>query len=112
MRVNGDNGRGGNVPRPACEPRPTLTGQGRERWVVDRKTNSKGPGWRHGGEMIPTVPVPMTEPSPTLTAKAGGQWVLRPEWAYERPATVVCADPRIGRPGHKDREAGESQFAE
>ena len=28
----------------------------------------------------------------------------------ERPATCVQGDPRLGRPGHKDREGGESQF--
>ncbi len=27
-------------------------------------------------------------------------------------ATTVQGDPRIGRPGHKDREGGESQFAQ
>lgn len=33
-------------------------------------------------------------------------------WVFERPATTVQGDPRIGRPGHKGRESGgESQFA-
>ena len=33
-------------------------------------------------------------------------------WVFERPATTVQGDPRIGRPGHKGRErGGESQFA-
>lgn len=109
MRVNGDNGQGGNVPRPACEPAPTLTTGGRERWVVDRRTNSKGPGHRHGAPMVPTVPVPITEPAPTLTAKAGGQWVIRPvedapEWTREQPATTVvgsfCPDV-IAAPGYR-----------
>lgn len=31
-------------------------------------------------------------------------------WVRERPATTVQGDPRIGRPGHKDRDQGESQF--
>jgi DNA (cytosine-5)-methyltransferase 1 len=31
-------------------------------------------------------------------------------WVTERPATTVQGDPRIGRPGHKDRDKGESQF--
>lgn len=43
-------------------------------------------------------------PAPALTAKALGQW----QW--ERPATTVCADPRIAEPGHRDREGGEQQF--
>lgn len=33
-------------------------------------------------------------------------------WVYERPATTVLADPRLGRPGHKGRErGGEAHFA-
>lgn len=43
-------------------------------------------------------------PAPTISTNVGA-------WAWERPATTVCADPRIGRPGHKDREGGEAQFA-
>ena len=31
-------------------------------------------------------------------------------WCYERPATTVQGDRRIGRPGHKDRGGGEGQF--
>ena len=31
-------------------------------------------------------------------------------WVFERPATTVQGDPRIGRPGHKDRDKGEAQF--
>jgi DNA (cytosine-5)-methyltransferase 1 len=27
-------------------------------------------------------------------------------WVFERPATTVLADPRLGRPGHKGRERG------
>lgn len=43
-------------------------------------------------------------PAPALSAKAGGQWV------FERPATTVQGDPRLGSPGHRDREGGEPQF--
>lgn len=32
------------------------------------------------------------------------------DWVHDRPATTVQGDPRIGRPGHKDRAGGESQF--
>jgi DNA (cytosine-5)-methyltransferase 1 len=32
------------------------------------------------------------------------------QWVWRRPATTVCADPRIGHPGHRDRAGGESQF--
>lgn len=40
-------------------------------------------------------------------------WVddgTRPAWCFQRPATTVCGDPRIGAPGHRDRAGGESQF--
>ena len=45
-----------------------------------------------------------TAPAATITGKGTAAWV------FDRPSTTVCADPRIGRPGHKDREGGESQF--
>lgn len=51
-----------------------------------------------------TQRVPSPSPSPSHTAKALGQW----QW--QRPATTVCADPRIAEPGHRDREGGEQQF--
>ena len=46
-----------------------------------------------------------SNPSPALTTNTG-------RWAWERPATTVCATDRIAPPGHRDRSAGgESQFA-
>ena len=36
--------------------------------------------------------------------------VVAETWPFERPATTVLGDPRIGRPGHKDRDKGEAQF--
>jgi DNA (cytosine-5)-methyltransferase 1 len=33
-------------------------------------------------------------------------------WTRDRPATTVCGDPRLGSPGHRDREGGEAQFGE
>lgn len=45
-------------------------------------------------------------PAATITGKGTAAWV------HERPATTVCGDPRIGRPGHKDRDQGEAQFAQ
>lgn len=47
-----------------------------------------------------------TSPAHTITGKATAAWVL------DRPSTTVCGDARIGRPGHKDRDLGEAQFAE
>jgi DNA (cytosine-5)-methyltransferase 1 len=47
----------------------------------------------------------ITEPAPTI---AFGHDAA--SWVWERPATTVCGDPRIGAPGHRDREGGEAQF--
>ena len=44
----------------------------------------------------------LNEPAPTL---AFGHDAA--SWCWERPATTVCADPRLGDPGHRDREGGE-----
>jgi DNA (cytosine-5)-methyltransferase 1 len=51
------------------------------------------------------------EPAPTITS-AGGKAGANLSWVLERPSTTVQGDPRIGHPGHKDREGGESQFAQ
>lgn len=102
-------------------------------WTLDRRTNSAGPR----GTSVPVAPVPVERPAPTVTATANQAWALRNGnqenacerracepagtlffgqrsnwvgWVHERPATTVQGDPRIGRPGHKDREGGESQL--
>lgn len=55
-------------------------------WVVDRRTNSRGPA----GTQVPTVPVAMDRPAPTLTGKAGHQWVFRN--GSQQKATVRTMD--------------------
>ena len=103
-----------------------------ERWVVDRRTNSKD----GRGGMVPSVPRSCGTPAPTLTGKAG-TWVLRHDaqenatvrhldepagtlkfahalndvsWTTERPATSVMGDPRIAQPGrHDPTESGSQQ---
>lgn len=91
--TNSERGNGHLVAyeRSIDEPSPTLRSQSRS-WRVDRRQT--GAPVDDGG----------TRPAPTLTAKAGGQWV------FERPATTVMGDPRLGSPGHRDREGGEPQF--
>lgn len=101
-------------------------------YVVDRRTNSRG-----ADGMYPTPPVSDDRPAPTITGntklwlRMGNQanspvrHVDEPaptvvmghrsndvRWFDERPATTVLADPRVGRPGHKDREGGEAQFGQ
>lgn len=68
-------------------------------WVLHTNRDQRPDGSRQTAD-------PSTAPAPALTSKSGGQWVLR------RPATTVQGDPRIGHPGHKDRDKGESQFAQ
>lgn len=51
---------------------------------------------------------PATRPAHVVTTKAK-DWTA---WPAERPAATVQGDPRIGRPGHKDRDKGEPQFAQ
>lgn len=79
----------GNQPHAAVreshEPSPTVAfGHAASDWLIDRRTNSKGPG----GTRYPTAPVDSSRPAPTATAAAGGQWMLY-------PATTIAADPRM-----------------
>lgn len=55
------------------EPAMSVTGKVRS-WVIDRRTNSKGPA----GTMVPTPTVRSDRPAPTLTGQGvGSQLVLR-----------------------------------
>ena len=51
-------------------------------------------------------PRPDSDPAHTITGKGTAAWVS------SRPSTTVCGEAPIGRPGHKDRDQGEAQFAE
>lgn len=82
--------------RSTDEPAPTLDTKVGTKWTLHTNRDQQPDGTRQT--------VSCDEPAPSFTAKSGGQWV------YERPATTVQGDPRIGRPGHKDRDEGESQF--
>lgn len=73
------------------------------RWTLHTNRDQRPDGSR---QTVDPSTAPAPAPAPALTGKSGGQWV------YKRPATTVQGDPRIGRPGHKDREGGESQFAQ
>lgn len=118
--------------RPISEPAPTLDSKVGGAWsVLHTNRDQRSDGSRQTRST--------DQPSPSLTSKAGGQWKFRggPQenatlrdldepastilasadnggtaWVLDRPATTVQGDPRIGRPGHKDRDGGESQFAE
>lgn len=106
---------------PAVPPAPThaenatedLFGSGLEPWVTMadalgwdadvayRRTRGAGISARHGER----PDTPASRPAPTITGKSRSD-----VWVLHRPATTVLGDPRIGRPGHKDRAGGERQF--
>lgn len=72
--------------RDASEPAFTITGACTRtmRWVVDRRTNSRGAG----GTTVPTVTVPCDRPAPTFTGKSGHQWILSNGEVEKRKLTI------------------------
>ena len=121
-------------PAPAPAPAPAMAfghNAARMQWVLHTNRDQRPDGTRQTAD-------PST--APALTAKSGGQWVVKgfrnnnnnnacersidepagtlffgqrsnwAAWVTERPATTVQGDPILGRPGHKDRDKGESQF--
>jgi DNA (cytosine-5)-methyltransferase 1 len=140
QREVGASRRDGRRPHELDEPAPAITGGGSAagsgngaglRWVLHTNRDQREDGQRQTAD---------PQSAPALTAKSGGQWVVKSfrnnnnnnactrgldepagtlffggrsnwaAWTVERPATTVQGDPRIGRPGHKDRDKGEAQF--
>jgi DNA (cytosine-5)-methyltransferase 1 len=62
-------------------------------WVVNTRQKSL-----KGGQRTEDYKREGGRPAPTLTVQASGFW----QW--ERPATTVCADPRIPAPGYRTGE--------
>lgn len=85
---------------PADAPSQALTGRTRS-WTLHTNRDQRPDGSRQTID-----PHTAPAPAPALTSKSGGQWV------FKRPATTICATPRVAPPGHRDRSSGgESQFA-
>lgn len=80
--------------RPLSQPSPTLTGQG-QFWKLRNNSNENA------------CERSLDEPAGTIFFSQRANDV---SWVAERPATTVQGDPRIGHPGHKDRDKGERQF--
>lgn len=77
--------------RPPSEPAPTLT----------EKARSDGWEFRAGGaKMDNNAARKATQPAPTI---AFGNDSASAGWTRERPATAVCADPRIFEPDFRGR---------
>jgi len=83
---------------------PALTAKSGGQWVVKGIHRSRGSSCDDDRRDHPCG-----EPAPTITS-AGGKAGANLAWVMERPATTVQGDPRVGRPGHKDRDRGERQF--
>jgi DNA (cytosine-5)-methyltransferase 1 len=95
VRTNGDRWRLRDLDQPA----PTIVPGGRLNdisWVL--RTGN------HDRAFDRSIPRPLSEPAPTV---AVGYTLA--QWAWERPATTVQGDPRVPRPGHRDRAGGEHQ---
>jgi len=89
---------------PADEPAPAVGTKDGHRWQLRLNTRAHAAAV---DEPASTVSV-----GPRLDRVTWEPAVDRmPRWAYARPGTTVQADPRIGRPGHKDREHGEPMFS-
>ncbi|AUI56753.1 hypothetical protein BKN51_00030 [Amycolatopsis sp. BJA-103] len=95
--------------RTGLEPAATITSK------IDRVKIYTGNNSRVGRGATVDYSRGTSAPAPTLTGNVN-RWTLRnsdqpAEWVHSRPATTVQGDPRIGRPGHKNRSSGgESQF--
>jgi DNA (cytosine-5)-methyltransferase 1 len=132
-------GRGGRRDHPLDEPSPTITSAGSKvganlSWVLHTNRDQRSDGTRQtadpttapapaltaksGGQWIVksfrnnnnnnnACERPIDEPAGTLFFGQRSNWAA---WTVERPATTVQGDPRLGRPGHKDRDKGERQF--
>lgn len=114
--------------RPITEPAPTLDANVGGSWRISSNNSVAGEGRAERGVDEPAFSVTSRadlwklhtnsgqdedgnrqthdgdEPAPTFSAKAGGRWV------FDRPATTIAGDPRVGAPGHRDRAGGERQF--
>jgi DNA (cytosine-5)-methyltransferase 1 len=84
---------------PSTAPAPALTAKSGGQWKVK--------SFRNNNNNNNACERSVDEPAGTLFFGGRSNWAA---WVTERPATCVQGDPRVGRPGHKYRESGESQF--
>lgn len=75
-------------------PAPVVDGKAGSAWkfTLDRR--------QQGAPVLDVT----EQPAPTVTGTALGKGVWKAQaWPYERPATSVCADPRLSPPGYRGR---------
>jgi DNA (cytosine-5)-methyltransferase 1 len=91
--------------------------KGGQLWGEPWITMADALGWGMTGRPYFTLPTAGGDRGGADVGGSGARRALYAErdagrWVYERPATTVLADPRLGRPGHKGRErGGEAHFA-
>lgn len=119
--------------RSVHEPAPTMTSKGRAWYVIvssdrdNRKfelaevetsevtADANSTRWSlRNNTSANAAEREIDQPAPTLYFGQhlnGVAWQQRDgetaEWPHRRPATTVMGDPRLGAPGHRDREGGE-----
>lgn len=105
VNTRGDRQTPGGNEFPSDRPSWALTEKARS-WVL-RNGNQANAAERtpdENGNRQPVRLIPDTEPAPTLDTNVQG-------WVFTQPApTTVTTDPRIGEPGHRDRDGGEPQY--
>jgi DNA (cytosine-5)-methyltransferase 1 len=112
----GSGSHGTHEMNPLERPAHTVTSKTKD-WVASFRGESDEDDLAEAGEWAlrmdtqdkATLPRPVDQPAPTVQFAHRSNLAA---WTRSRPATTVQGDPRIGRPGHKERErGGESQFA-
>lgn len=95
------NARSNGTVRDLDEPAPTITGghDHNERvWEIEPPAAYNARDQRDGRTGKPNRMRGADEPAPTISGESRND-----SWVFERPATVVCADPRVFPPGHFHR---------
>lgn len=98
------------VPGESATERPDLFGGSLHPWVSMAEALGWEPSRRAvyvNGNRRNAARRSADQPAPTVMFSERSNKV---DWVFDRPATTVCGDARIGRPGHKDRDRGEAQF--
>jgi DNA (cytosine-5)-methyltransferase 1 len=92
--------------------------KGLQFWGQPWVTMAEALGWGYTTRPAPTVTGGGTEGGGAEPWSSTSRAAMRAamddpgHWAWQRPATTVCADSRIAPPGHRNRAGGERQFTE
>ena len=103
--TTGSDGERRPYERSVDDPSPTVI-PNIDRWkVMPEPTHYNSRDQRSGRTGKPNRMRAIDEPAPTIAGESRND-----SWVFDRPATTVAGDPRVSKPGHRDREGGERQF--